>query len=114
MRKLGMAALALVLSGWAGTVSAQPWYWDDDPYPRRWGYERDYGYGWDGPRRYDGPRNRYERDWRSERRYVPRRDRVDRGRRGHHRRTVHPSTRPGNCYAAPARPHASPRVICRY
>lgn len=110
MKKLGVAVLALVLSGWAGAASAQPWLWDDDPRPRRWGYERGYGPGWDGPRRYDGPRYRHERD----RRYRPGTGRVERGRGGSRPRTVHPSTRPGNCYAAPARPHAAPNVICRY
>ena len=114
MKKLGMAALALVLSSWAGSASAQPWFWDDDPYSRGWGYERNYD-GWDEPRRQYGPRRGYDRDWRRDRRYDPgRRERAERDRRGPNRRAVQPSTRAGNCYTAPPRPHAAPRVICRY
>jgi hypothetical protein len=107
MKTFGMAALALVAFGWAGAASAQSWYYDD-PYPRRWGYERDYYGGWDR-RGYD----RYDRGYDWDRRGPARPPRAHRQGRGRGPAAV-PSTRAGNCYTAPPRPHAAPRVICRY
>ncbi len=109
MKKLAMMAAALVLSGWAGSASAQAWYYDDDPYPRRWGYERGYDRGWDR-----GPRYGYERERRFDRRDGPNRRRAERGPRRPNRQAIQPNMRAGNCYTPPPRPHAAPRVICRY
>jgi hypothetical protein len=75
MKVLGWsAALSLILVGWAGSASADPW--KDESGKGRWrgGYERSYdypgrGYGYERPRRerrafkqeYDDGRCKYER-----------------------------------------------------
>jgi hypothetical protein len=110
MKTFGMAALAVILSGWAGAASAQSWFYDDDPYPRRWGYERGFDDdGWD--RR---PYRRYERERRYERPVAPPQPRADRRDNLRRRPPGQPDTRAGNCYTPPPRPHSAPRVICRY
>ena len=77
MKVLGWtAALSLILVGWAGSASADPW--KDESGHGRWrgGYERGYdgprrGYGYERPRRerrafkeeYDDGRCKVERKW---------------------------------------------------